>query len=115
MSKADVSDALRNVRVNPDKAYNFCRTVGDLGVIATDVRVVGITWVLGRHVGRSRTRALQHHARFDPAVGRREINDGSRKGSRSLGRRTHSDSAGRKKIRAHRGERCPTSPLRQCT
>ena len=64
--------------------------------------MVGITGVLGRHVGRDRTRALQHHARFDPAVRRREINYGSRKGGRSLGRRrTHTDSAG-PKIRAHR-------------
>ena len=32
MSKADVSDALRNVRVDPDKVYNFCHTVGELVV-----------------------------------------------------------------------------------
>ena len=32
-SKVDVSDALRNVRVDPDKAHNFCYTVGDLAVI----------------------------------------------------------------------------------
>ena len=33
MSKADVSDAFRNVRVDPDKAHNFCYAVGDLVVI----------------------------------------------------------------------------------
>ena len=33
MSKADVSDALRNVGVDPDKAHNFCYTVGDLVMI----------------------------------------------------------------------------------
>ena len=31
--KADVSDALRNVSVDPDKAHNVCYTVGDLVVI----------------------------------------------------------------------------------
>ena len=30
MSKADVSDAFRNVRVDPDQAHNFCYIVGDL-------------------------------------------------------------------------------------
>ena len=33
MSKADVSDAFRNVRVDPDKAHKFCYTVGELVVI----------------------------------------------------------------------------------
>ena len=33
MSKADVSDAFRNVRVDPDKTVNFCYTVGELVVI----------------------------------------------------------------------------------
>lgn len=33
MSKADVSDAFRNVRVNPDQAHNFWYTVGGLVVI----------------------------------------------------------------------------------
>ena len=33
MSKADVSDAFRNVRVHPDQAHNLCYTVGDLVVI----------------------------------------------------------------------------------
>ena len=33
MSKADVSDAFRNGRVDPDKAHNFCYTVGELTVI----------------------------------------------------------------------------------
>ena len=33
MSKADVSDAFRNVRVDPDEAHNFCYTVGELVVI----------------------------------------------------------------------------------
>ena len=37
MSKADASDAFRNVRVDPDQAHNFCYTVGDLVVI--DVRL----------------------------------------------------------------------------
>ena len=32
-SKADVSDAFRNVRVDPDQAHNFCYRVGDLVVI----------------------------------------------------------------------------------
>ena len=31
MSKADVS--VRNVRVDPDQAHNFCYTAGDLVVI----------------------------------------------------------------------------------
>ena len=30
MSKADASDAFRNVRVDPDQAHNFCYIVGDL-------------------------------------------------------------------------------------
>ena len=33
MSKADVSDAFQNVRIDPGKAHNFCYTVGDLLVI----------------------------------------------------------------------------------
>ena len=33
MSKADVSDAFRNVRIDPHQAHNFCYTVGDLVVI----------------------------------------------------------------------------------
>ena len=33
MSKADASDAFRNVRVDPDEARNFCYTVGELVVI----------------------------------------------------------------------------------
>ena len=33
MSKADVSDAFRNVRVDPGKTHNFCYTVGELVVI----------------------------------------------------------------------------------
>ena len=33
MSKADVSDAFRNVRVDPDKAHKFCYTVGEQVVI----------------------------------------------------------------------------------
>ena len=33
MSKADVSDPFRNVRGDPDKAHNFCYTVGELIVI----------------------------------------------------------------------------------
>ena len=33
LSKTDVSDAFRNVRVDPDQAHNFCYTVGDLIVI----------------------------------------------------------------------------------
>ena len=33
MSKADVAGAFRNVRVDPDRAHNFCYTVGDLVVI----------------------------------------------------------------------------------
>ena len=33
MSKADVSDAFRNVPVDPDQAHNFWYTVGDLVVI----------------------------------------------------------------------------------
>ena len=36
MSKADVSDALRNVRVDPDKVHSICYTVGDL--VVTDYR-----------------------------------------------------------------------------
>ena len=31
--KADVSDAFRNVRVDPDEAHNFCYTVRELVVI----------------------------------------------------------------------------------
>ena len=33
MSQADKSDAIRNQRVDPDQAHNFCYTVGDLVVI----------------------------------------------------------------------------------
>ena len=33
MSKADVSGAFRNVRIDPDEAHNFFRTVGDQLVI----------------------------------------------------------------------------------
>ena len=33
VSKTDVSDAFRNVRVDPDEANNFCYTVGELVVI----------------------------------------------------------------------------------
>ena len=33
MSKADVSDAFRDVGVDPDKAHKFCCTVGDLVMI----------------------------------------------------------------------------------
>ena len=33
MSKADVSDAFRNVRIDPDEAHNFCYMVGELIVI----------------------------------------------------------------------------------
>ena len=33
MSKADVVDPFRNVRVHPDQAHSFCYTVGDLVVI----------------------------------------------------------------------------------
>ena len=33
MSKADVADAFRNVRVDPDQAHNVCYTVGDVVVI----------------------------------------------------------------------------------
>ena len=69
MSKADVAEAFRNVRVDEEKAYNFCYAVGDLVVItfSIDVPVVGVTGFLGRHVGRGRTRALQHHAQYDPS------------------------------------------------
>ena len=37
MSKVDVSDAFRNVRVDPDQAHDFCHTVGDL--VGIDVRL----------------------------------------------------------------------------
>ena len=33
MSKSDVSDAFRNVRIDPDEAHNFCYTEGELVVI----------------------------------------------------------------------------------
>ena len=33
MSKADVSDAIRNVRIDPHKAHHLCYTVGELVVI----------------------------------------------------------------------------------
>ena len=33
MSKADMPDAFRNARVDPDQAHNSCYTVGDLVVI----------------------------------------------------------------------------------
>ena len=66
--------------------------------------MVGITEVLGNHVGCGTTRALQHHAQFDPAV-RGKKRDDSRKGGRSLGRRkTSADSAGRKTQSAQRGK-----------
>ena len=37
MSKADVSDAFRNVRTDPDEAHNFCYTVEEL--VAIDFRL----------------------------------------------------------------------------
>ena len=37
MSKADVSDAFRNVRTDPDEAHNFCSTVEEL--VAIDFRL----------------------------------------------------------------------------
>ena len=37
MSKADVSDAFRNVRVDPDQAHNFCNTIG--GLVVVDFRL----------------------------------------------------------------------------
>ena len=37
MSKADVSDAFRSVRVDPDEAHKFCYTVGEL--VVTDFRL----------------------------------------------------------------------------
>ena len=33
MSKVDVSDAFRDVRVDPDKTHRFCYAVGELVVI----------------------------------------------------------------------------------
>ena len=33
MSKPDVSDAFREVRIDPDEAHDFCYTVGELVVI----------------------------------------------------------------------------------
>lgn len=33
LSKADVSDAFRNVRFDPDEAHKFCYSVGELVVI----------------------------------------------------------------------------------
>ena len=36
MSKTDVADAFRNVRIEPDQAHNFRYTVGDLVVIDFD-------------------------------------------------------------------------------
>ena len=36
MSAADVPDAFRNVRVDPDKVHSICYTVGDL--VVTDYR-----------------------------------------------------------------------------
>ena len=32
-SKAGVSDAFRNVRIDPDQEHNYCETVGDLIII----------------------------------------------------------------------------------
>ena len=42
MSKADVSDAFRNVRVDPDQAHNLCYTIGPgRDRISADVRGSG--------------------------------------------------------------------------
>ena len=46
MSKADVSDASRNIRVDPDKAHNICYTVEELAGI--DIR---LTFELSRSPG----------------------------------------------------------------
>ena len=37
MSKVDVSDAIRNIQVDPDQAHNFCYLVG--GLIVIDFRL----------------------------------------------------------------------------
>ena len=106
MSMADVSDAFRNTRVDPDKAHNFCYTVGELVVI--DFRLpVGWSGSLGFWGVIS---AAVEHAhcnttiKFNPAFRRRKIKNGPRKGGRSLGRgKTHADSAGRKNQSTHWG------------
>ena len=61
LSNADVSDTFRNVGVDPEKAHNFCYTVGELRVIDF---LLTFGWsgspglFLGRHVGGSRARPL---------------------------------------------------------
>ena len=79
MSKADVAEAFRNVRFEPDQAHNSCfsRRFGRDRLLI-NLRVVGIAGRLERHVCRGRTRALQHHSVFDSAIRGRKINDGSR-------------------------------------
>ena len=49
MSQADVSDACRNVWVDPDRAHNICYTVGDLVVIvfSINLRMVGVAGFWG--------------------------------------------------------------------
>ena len=73
MSKADVSNAFQHVRVYPYQAHNVCYTVGDVVVIdfLNILRVFGTDGFLGRHFGRGRTRALQHHSECDSAFRRR--------------------------------------------
>ena len=39
MSKADVSDAFQNVRVDLDEAHNFCYTVGEFLLVVIDFRL----------------------------------------------------------------------------
>ena len=107
MSKADVSDAFRNLRVDPHQAHNCCYHIKrDLVAIdfPTDVRMVGIAGFLGCQVGCGRARALQHRSQVDPATRERKSHDGPREGGRSMGRRyTRVDSAGRQNQSAQRG------------
>ena len=39
LSKADVSDAFQNVRVDLDEAHNFCYTVGEFLLVVIDFRL----------------------------------------------------------------------------
>ena len=79
MSKAHVSDAFRNVRVDPEQAHNLCYTVGDLVVI--DFRhtfgVVGVPRFIGGHGRSGRALNLPHIVTISPSSYRREIIDGA--------------------------------------
>ena len=70
MSKADASDAFRNVRVDPDKAHNFCYTAWDLVVIDFTLMFgwSGSPGYWDVMAGGGRTLKLSHFLRLSPVA-----------------------------------------------